>query len=127
MNSASGCAGLYMISLITTQSSGRGTVPVYSIVMVSVAPGTSSPRRSRPVKTRILVRPPSGTVICQFVMVVQVIGNGTPFTSIDATAIGAQPVRLTVGSLLTKSAPPLLVMVRVGRSVREGWFGIVGL
>ena len=100
---------------------------MYSMVIVSIAFGTISPRRSNPTNSRMFVRPPSGTVICQLVRPVQLIGNGTPFTSMLDTAIGAKPVRLTVGSALTKSAPPLLVIPRVKASTRDNCKAIVAL
>src|SRR5688572_13864691 len=74
INEASAGTGLYMISLITTQSFGEVSAPVYVIVIVSIAPPTSFPCASNPRKFKTFEAAVNGTAIVHVVTEVHVTG-----------------------------------------------------
>src|SRR5688572_27385993 len=88
----------------------RAPTPLLVTVTVSTALVSSAPLVLTPCTRNGLGPANNGTAIDHAVTDVQLIGCDTPFTSMNRTARGALPVRVTMVLDVPKLLPPLLVI-----------------
>ena len=115
-------AGLYMISLITSLPAGSGSVPVKVTAIVSVAPPTGCPLRSKPASASALAPGASAVRSRQVVSAGNSSGCARPLTVIVVTFTGAVPSSVTGLEAVEKLLPPLVVMAKAEATVASWLF-----